>query len=210
MTDKNLADKAIKIKWKDYVLVKDRVQYLSDNYEWRYSIETQYDYFPERKLWVVKAELTIRDENHETCCIYNGLAQEIETEKIWMVNTTSVLENCESSAVWRSCAMAWIWILESIASADEMNKALNREKAMEWPFKEEKKTDWYEKTLANTKFMLECMDELDFMKKIKARVTEIWQKMTDEQEKNLRTAYKNAKALENAQKVMDNLSIDEQ
>ena len=92
-----------------------------------------------------------------------------------------------------------------------LEKAENRLKAMEWPFKEEKKpTDWYEKTLANTKFMLECMDELDFMKKIKARVTEIWQKMTEEQEKNLRTAYKNSKALENAQKVMDNLSIDEQ
>lgn len=197
MTDKSLKGVAIKIKWKDYVLVKDRVQYLSDNYGGRYSIQTQYDYYPERKLWVVKAELTIRDEEHKNYCVYNGLAQEIETEKIWLVNTTSVLENCESSAVWRACAMAWIGILESIASADEMNKALNREKSMEWPFKEEKKAEtWYEKTLGNVKFMQDCVDELDFMKKVKAGVTKIGETMTSEQEKNLRIAYQNAKAME--------------
>ena len=110
-TDKSLKDVAIKIKWKSYVLVKDRVQYLSDNYEGRYSIETQYDYFPERKLWVVKAELSIRDENHEYCCVYNWLAQEIESDNYKEVNFSSALENCESSAIWRACAMAWIWIL---------------------------------------------------------------------------------------------------
>lgn len=212
-TNKNLADKAIDIKWKSYVQVKDRIQYLSDNYDGRYSMESDYQYFPERKLWVVKATLTVWDEKHEHCCVYNGLAQEIESDNYKQVNFSSALENAESSARGRATAARWCWISTDggIASADEMNKALNRQRAAEWPFKEEKKTtDWYEKTLANTKFMLECMDELDFMKKIKARVTEIWQKMTEEQEKNLRTAYKNARALENAQKVMDNLSIDEQ
>ena len=204
MTDKNLADKAIKIKWKDYVLVKDRIQYLSDNFEGRYSIETQYDYYPERKLWVVKAELTIWDEEHVNFCVYNGLAQEIETDKIWMVNTTSVLENCESSAIWRACAMAWIGILESIASADEMNKAFNREKAMEWPFKEEKKEEkgWYEKTLENTKFMLDTLDEDDFISKIKAWVAKIGEKMSADQEKKLRIAYKNAQAMNNISDIL--------
>ena len=54
------------------------------------------------------------------------------------------------------------------------------------------------------------LKKLDFMKKIKAWVTKIWETMTKEQEEKLRTAYKNAKALENVQNVMDNLSIDEQ
>lgn len=213
MTDKSLKDVAVKIKWKDYVQVKDRIQYLSDNYEGRYDLESDYQYFPERKMWVVKATLKIWDEKHETCSTYTGLAQEVESDDYKQVNFSSALENAQTSARGRCCAGFGLWIQcdWGIASADEMKKALNRSTPNEWPFKEEKKpTDWYEKTLANTKFMLECMDELDFMKKIKARVTEIWQKMTDEQEKNLRTAYKNAKALENAQKVMDNLSIDEQ
>lgn len=197
MTDKNLADKAIKIKWKDYVLVKDRIQYLSENYEGRYSIETQYDYFPERKLWVVKAELTIRDEKHENFCVYTWLAQEIETEKIWLVNTTSVLENCESSAVWRCCAMAWIGILESIASADEMNKAFNREQVIKSESKSESKEakenpNWrFKKAIESKKFMQSCLDEEDFMKKIKDKYT-----VDEIQERQLRDAYKMANGID--------------
>lgn len=208
MADKSLKDRAIQFKGSDYVQVKDRVLYLAENYDGRYEINQYYEFFPDNKMWVVRTTLTIRDEKHENCCSYVWLAQEIEWSSF--INKTSSLENASTSSLGRAIACLGVWVLSSFASADEIEKAENRLKAMEWPFKEEKKTDWYEKTLANTKFMLECMDELDFMKKIKARVTEIWQKMTDEQEKNLRTAYKNAKALENAQKVMDNLSIDEQ
>ena len=200
MTDKSLKDVAIDIKWKSYVQVKDRIQFLSDNYDGRYSMESEYQYYPERKLWVVKATLTIRDEKHEHSCVYNWLAQEIESDNYKQVNFSSALENAESSAWWRACASFWLWIQceWGIASADEVVKAINRGSAFEWPFKEEKKDvgDWYEKTLANVKFMQDCNDELDFMKKIKARVTEIWQKMTSEQEKNLRIAYQNAVAME--------------
>lgn len=209
MADKSLKDRAIQFKGSDYVQVKDRVLYLAENYDGRYEINQDYEFFPDNKMWVVRTTLTIRDEKHENCCSYVWLAQEIEWSSF--INKTSSLENASTSSLGRAIACLGVWVLSSFASADEIEKAENRLKAMEWPFKEEKKpTDWYEKTLANTKFMLECMDELDFMKKIKARVTEIWQKMTEEQEKNLRTAYKNSKALENAQKVMDNLSIDEQ
>jgi len=203
MTDKTLADKAIDIKWKSYVQVKDRIQYLSDNYDGRYSMESDYDYYPERKLWVVKAKLTIWDEKHEHCCVYTWLAQEIESDDYRKVNFSSSLENAESSARGRACASFGLGIQceWGIASADEVVKAINRGSAFEWPFTDKKETpkeakwDWYEKTLSNTKFMTECLDELDFMKKIKARVTEIWEKMTDEQEKNLRIAYNNAIAM---------------
>lgn len=206
MADKTLADKAIDIKWKEYVQVKDRVQFLSDNYEGRYSINSDYDYYPERKLWVVKSTLTIWDENHENPCVYTGLAQEIESDNYKQVNFSSALENCETSSVWRCCAFAGIWVLNwGIASSDEMQKAFNRQKAMEaviadTPFTDgpsNPEPDRFEKAKQWIKFMQQCLDEEDFIKKVKARVSEIGAKMTKQQETDLRLCYKNAKAMEN-------------
>ena len=119
--DKQLKNKAIKFRWQDYVQVKDRINFLSENHEWEYSIETEYQ-FIEPKTWVVKAKLTIWN------CVYNWLAQEIEWTSF--INKTSALENAETSAVGRACAMAWIWVIDSIASVDEINKATNRK----WEF----------------------------------------------------------------------------
>jgi hypothetical protein len=51
--------------------VKDRVQYLSDNYDGRYSLQSEYQYFEARKMWVVKATLTIWDEQHKEFSVYN-------------------------------------------------------------------------------------------------------------------------------------------
>lgn len=207
-TDKSLKDKAISIKGKDYVQVKDRIQFLADNYDWRYELESQYDYFPERKTWVVKASLIIWDEKHESSCVYEWLAQEVETEKYWQVNTTSALENAETSARWRACAAFWLWIDSTwgIASANEMQKALNREKALkeiadDTPFKDDEPSNpeptRFEKAKQWVKFMQECLDEDDYIGKIKARVDEIWAKMTKQQETDLRICYNNAKAMEN-------------
>ena len=206
MTDKNLADKAIDIKWKSYVQVKDRIQYLSDNYDGRYSMQSDYQYYPEKKLWVVKATLTIRDENHERSCVYNWLAQEIESENYKQVNFSSALENAESSAWWRACAAFWLWITTDwgIASADEMNKALNRQRAAELPSNPE--PDWFEKAKQWTKFMQSCLDEEDFIQKVKDRVKEIWAKMTKQHETDLRICYQNAKAMEN---IEENLPFTE-
>lgn len=116
--DKKL--KTVSIKWKPYVEVKERILALSENTN--YSIETEYNYFSERKMWVVKAKLTLID----TWEVYNWLAQEIESDDYKQVNHTSALENAETSAVWRACAFAWIGIIDWIASADEVNKAINR------------------------------------------------------------------------------------
>jgi len=115
----NLKDKAIKIQGKDYVQVKDRVLYLAEQIK-DYSIETDYIYYPEQKMWVVKAKLTIGSNT------YTGLGQEVESENYKDVNFSSALENCETSAVGRACAMAGIGVIDSIASSDEMNKASNR------------------------------------------------------------------------------------
>jgi hypothetical protein len=111
----------VKIKGKDYIPVSERLKYLASNFQ--YSLETNYDYFPERKMWVVKATLTIYDGQVKT---YSGLAQEIESSNYKEVNHTSALENAETSAVGRACAMAGIGIDTGIASADEVSKAINR------------------------------------------------------------------------------------
>ena len=114
----------VKIKGKDYVPVHERIKWLNENYE--YNIETDYQYFAERRMWVVKAKLTISGADRDY--IYTGHAQEIESDNYKEVNHTSALENAETSAVGRACAMANIGIDGGIASADEVEKAINRTK----------------------------------------------------------------------------------
>jgi len=114
--------KAVSIKGKQYIPVSERLKFLSDNFN--YSIQSSYEYFPERKMWVVKAILRI--EKGEESFTYTGLAQEIESSSYKEVNFTSALENAETSAVGRACAMAGIGIDGGIASADEVKKAIVR------------------------------------------------------------------------------------
>lgn len=114
--------KTISVKGKDYVPVSERLKYLANNCI--YSINTDYQYFPEQKMWVVKATLSITNGNQ--VLTFTGLAQEVESSNYKDVNHTSALENAETSAVGRACAMAGIGIDGGIASADEVVKAINR------------------------------------------------------------------------------------
>ena len=197
-TDKQLVDKAIDIKGKKYVLVSDRVLYFNETYP-NGSIVTQRIMTEEPWVEIFKATVTPDCSKPERYFTAYSQAKRWD----WFINKTSALENAETSSVWRCLARLWIGVIDSIASLDEINKAENTAKAQakkeekklteEWPFTDE---TWYDKALKWTKFMTECLDELDFMKKIKARVKEIWETMSDEQEKNLRIAYQNAKAME--------------
>jgi hypothetical protein len=74
------------------VEVKERILALVDS-GLPYAINTEYQYFAERKMWVVKATLTMVD----TMESFTGLAQEIEGSS--NINATSALENAETSAV---------------------------------------------------------------------------------------------------------------
>jgi hypothetical protein len=119
--------KTTNIKGKPYIEVKERVAYLAETYEGYYSIETQYTYFPDRKMWVVKAMVTITNADGGIINKYTGHAQEIESDDYRQVNHTSALENAETSAVGRAIAMMGVGIINSsFASADEVNKAQNR------------------------------------------------------------------------------------
>jgi hypothetical protein len=117
----------VNIKGKPYVTVNERLKHIAANFQ--YSIKTDFTYYPERKMWVVKASLSLFRDGLE--CTYTGLAQEIESENYKEVNFSSALENAETSAVGRACAMAGIGIDGGIASADEVNKALARDEVGE-------------------------------------------------------------------------------
>lgn len=118
---KKLEDKAVVIKGSKYVLVSDRVLSLSESGD-NYSIETEVIITPNdiKDTWVVKATLTTPKGQ------YIGHAQEVIGDGY--INKSSALENTETSAVGRACAMAGIGVIDSIASVDEINKANNRGK----------------------------------------------------------------------------------
>lgn len=121
MSEKSLKDKTVKVKGgTDYAMVKDRILWLDQNKNGAYSIDTNYTYYPDQRLWVVKAVLTVDEQT------YSGLAQEVESDDYRQVNSTSALENCETSAIGRACSAYGIGIQESYASSDEVVKAMNR------------------------------------------------------------------------------------
>jgi hypothetical protein len=116
MEDKSLADKAIDIKGKQYVLVQDRVVYFNENYP-KGSITTELISLPDSPHIIIKARVSPDDSPR----IFTGYSQ----AKIGdgYINKTSALENAETSAVGRALAFMGIGVIESIASADEMHKA---------------------------------------------------------------------------------------
>lgn len=119
MSDKQLKAKAIQFKGSQYVQVKDRIMWLDENHQGEYSIDTEYQFLDSLGAWVVKATLSIKDQK------FTGHGQEIEGSSF--INKTSALENAETSAVGRACAMAGIGVIDSIASNDEITKATNRD-----------------------------------------------------------------------------------
>lgn len=121
MTNKELKDKAIDIKGKQYVLVSDRIIYFNEKYE-NGSIITALVSKPDADMVVVKAKVTPDAKNPER--YFTGYSQ--ATWGDGMVNKTAALENAETSAVGRALAMMGIGVIDSVASADEMNKAGGR------------------------------------------------------------------------------------
>lgn len=136
---KDLKDKAIIIKGKKYVLVSDRVIYFNEKYP-RGSIATSLLSAPESEMVIVRATITPDASMPER--FFQGMSQAVIGDG--PVNKTAALENAETSAVGRSLAMMGIGVIESIASADEMNKAQGSgkkatEKQIQWMLDEAEK-----------------------------------------------------------------------
>ena len=108
----------IDIKWKKYVLVKDRLSYFNDNYP-NWSVVTQRVLTDEPWIEIFKA--TVTPDCDKPNRVFTWYAQAKRWE--WFINKTAALENAETSAIWRALAFMWIGITDWIASAEEVTKA---------------------------------------------------------------------------------------
>lgn len=151
MSKKDLKDKAIDIKGKAYVMVKDRLIYFNETYP-EGSITTNLVSEPTSEMVIVKA--TVWPDIKDNMRQFTGYSQAVIGEG--MVNKTAALENAETSAVGRALAMMGIGVLESIASADEMVKA-------ETNFRppSDKQLKWIRDTAFEVNDQLISVDEVD-------------------------------------------------
>lgn len=117
--NKSLEDKAISIKGKKYVLVAERILFFNETYP-NGSIETALMSEPSSPQITIQAKIT-PDSTHPQR-FFVGHSQAVVGQGY--INETSALENAETSAVGRALAMMGIGVIESVASADEINKAV--------------------------------------------------------------------------------------
>lgn len=107
----------VNIKGKEYVLVKDRVLEFHKLYP-NGRITTELISYYNGKV-IMRATAVPEVTKPER--YFQDYSQ--EDEKKGMINATSALENCSTSAVGRVLALMGIGIVDSIASADEMVKS---------------------------------------------------------------------------------------
>lgn len=112
--------KTVDIRGKEYVEVKTRVIAFNAHYiNGRITSEFVYDGNYVRCKATVVPDL----ENPER--YFTGHAEEDRTQG--NINKTNATENCETSAVGRALAMMGIGIVESVASADEVQHAMHKQ-----------------------------------------------------------------------------------
>ena len=107
----------VKIHGRDYKTVAERVNELAEDTKRDYSLNTEIMHFELPKV-VIKATLKIGENT------YTGHALEDETKG--SINSTSALENCETSAIGRALASAGYGGSE-FASADEVAQAIHQQ-----------------------------------------------------------------------------------
>ena len=115
-----LREKAISIKGKEYILVKDRVLAFNEYYPNGCIITER---LSEWDMEIFKATVTPDVDKPERKFTWYSQAKRAEDKGKMDINITAAMENAETSAVWRALAMMGIWVIDSIASADEMKKA---------------------------------------------------------------------------------------
>lgn len=125
----------INIKGKEYVLVKDRILHFNETCP-NGSIQTERISDGDKEI--IKA-IVIPDCDKPTRC-FTWYSQAKRGDGY--INQTSALENAETSAVGRALAMMGIGIIDSIASADEINKAQNQSKNQTLTFVPAQTSTW--------------------------------------------------------------------
>ena len=118
--------KTVNIKGKEYVEVHTRIKEFHNQYK-NGSLTSSFERIEldGDALWIVKAKATPDVSNPER--FFTGHAQELESQGY--INKTSALENAETSAWGRALGSLNIGLTDSVATADEVNKAISRESA---------------------------------------------------------------------------------
>lgn len=117
--------KSINIKGKNYVMVNERITYFRENFK-GWSLTSEIVNLTEDSC-IIKA-IVIDDKGVVRA---TGYAQEDKTSSI--INKTSFVENCETSAWGRALGCLGIGIQDSIASAEEVDMAIKKQEIEEMP-----------------------------------------------------------------------------
>ena len=113
----------VKIKGKDYVMVNERIKAFRNNFK-GFSLESELIDITDESCLI---RAVVRDETGRI--IATGTAQ--EQKKSSNINTTSYVENCETSAWGRALGNLGIGVDTSICSAEELSFALTNQKEAE-------------------------------------------------------------------------------
>lgn len=114
---------SVEIKGKDYVLVNERVQDFRTLTGLNYGIETTIVELDMEKGYVVMKATVIDNINGKI--VSSGTAYEYKDSSF--INKTSFIENCETSAVGRALGFLGFGIGTSIASAEEVQNAIDQQ-----------------------------------------------------------------------------------
>lgn len=112
--------KSTNIKGKNYIEVNQRIKAFRILYP-EGTISTEIIIL-ENGVCIIKA--VAMNENGSVL----GVGHAFEKESTSYINKTSYIENCETSAVGRALGMCGIGIEDSVASAEEVENAINQEK----------------------------------------------------------------------------------
>ena len=104
----------VEINGSKYSKIAERIKFLANEHQ--YSITTDVEFLHELNSWKAKAVLTIQ-ENDDVFTYTGHAIEEIGSNDI---NSTSALENDETTAVGRACAFAGIGLTDEVASAEEV------------------------------------------------------------------------------------------
>ena len=115
--------KTMNIKGKSYVLVNERIIAFRKVADFKgFALETELLHIDDNSC-VVRATI----KNDEGRVIAQGMAQEDRSSS--MINKTSFVENCETSAVGRALGFLGIGVEDSIATAEEVEMAIAKQDA---------------------------------------------------------------------------------
>lgn len=120
----NATIKTTDIKGKDYAEVNQRIKAFRMVFPLGF-IHTEMT-SNEGGMCVFKASVGVREENGSEYVLGTGTAYEQKDSTF--INQTSYIENCETSAVGRALGMAGFGIDTSVASAEEVQNAINNQK----------------------------------------------------------------------------------